>query len=1047
MQTEFDIETAGSIDAEIYSVIQALFPSWRAALPVATLDPEATDGNPSNDPAASITNLLEVLGAVPHPGNLHLRTMLNHVEDDAGRLQQAFDDIEAIFADPNVRKGEEWEAGLNGFRARVTGIGNADVTNPVAPSLAAQAAEVEALKAWIEGGWIEPSRQPDVIAIIESQMDPLIELYQEVTDAVPPFIAEHFGEGGISIAPPAVNKPEGLMNFVASAYEETLAPIRETVAQNGTLDSLADLLELAIGKLEALGGSPGRDTLLEEPAPLLHHLIDLSYRFVAVSDAPALRLSCQLLQERIADVRGLSADDPALVARTTELDRLQRETLSLFMNRLDAWITSFSTKRLGELRAKTPRGLTIGGYGWLLDLKPSLDSVSDGYIHAPSMNHAATAAVLRSGWEGYGTSNGTAPLAVDLTSDRVRGAEWILDGVRNGQDLAEILGARFERFLHEDALPLDSYIDDIRRVVNAARGLPRPESQIADGVLIARAFSANRTTEEDAIRANLLSATTPTGNANAQQRNNAQVRTLFHRLAADLDAVADVTLAQSVHALVQGKEAQTASVLNMLGDQEGAIPPIDLPRTPREAQLITHRVLAFCNPTTTADKTVSPLCMAEPRISAWLADRLPLLSDVSLQVRGPAKGGRTRLLATISLADLGLEPAELFTLAGRGVRQEATPLGRILAAYAKLHLDEKHDRETLVLRFDLGSKGRLSVNEFGVLAGATRDALSRARALMPDDIAGPGTEPRAKANDDEISERIKALSDYLALTAKELALSQEMRAPIELFRLAARLAAINFPSALSLAEDLSNEDCKANLAAALTEREGKIITSELPKRERLGFAIGKAMPICPVLTLLADDDLWTSVQNSRLQNDSALHGADWWRQACKVAEGAAALADFLDLSRATRPAQNEKTGVVQLPHHGESWAAISRPSQDTRDRLCLYAASGFDRLDPETGICGLVADSWVESIPREDHQTGIAWHFDSPSARAPQVILLSMIDEGTSSGPGEQIFDQLLNTLELTKTRVVGADRVADLGQFFPATFLPDGIAISEPGA
>ena len=44
-------------------------------------------------------------------------------------------------------------------------------------------------------------------------------------------------------------------------------------------------------------------------------------------------------------------------------------------------------------------------------------------------------------------------LAIDLSSERVRLATWLLDGVRQGQPLGALLGYRFERRLQEARKP------------------------------------------------------------------------------------------------------------------------------------------------------------------------------------------------------------------------------------------------------------------------------------------------------------------------------------------------------------------------------------------------------------------------------------------------------------------------------------------------------------------------------------------------------------------------------------------------------------------
>src|SRR5204863_3273439 len=86
-----------------------------------------------------------------------------------------------------------------------------------------------------------------------------------------------------------------------------------------------------------------------------------------------------------------------------------------------------------------------------------------GYIHAPSLGQAATGAVLRSGHLAH-LDGPDAPLALDLSSRRVRLALALLDGVRAGQPLAALLGYRLERGLHENhrELVLDRYIAALR---------------------------------------------------------------------------------------------------------------------------------------------------------------------------------------------------------------------------------------------------------------------------------------------------------------------------------------------------------------------------------------------------------------------------------------------------------------------------------------------------------------------------------------------------------------------------------------------------------
>jgi hypothetical protein len=185
-----------------------------------------------------------------------------------------------------------------------------------------------------------------------------------------------------------------------------------------------------------------------------------------------------------AELDELRASLARLSGRTVEqLERLLPETLDCCSHRLDAWVTCLSSERVSKLRQTRPTGVLVGGYGWLQNIKPDtsrkpaqappgeqgplmIDADSGGFVHTPSLNQAATAAVLRSGYLANRTSGTDQPLAIDLSSERVRRAQYLLDGVRQGQPLTALLGYRFERGLHENHLgiELDTYIETFRKL-------------------------------------------------------------------------------------------------------------------------------------------------------------------------------------------------------------------------------------------------------------------------------------------------------------------------------------------------------------------------------------------------------------------------------------------------------------------------------------------------------------------------------------------------------------------------------------------------------
>jgi nucleoid-associated protein YgaU len=91
------------------------------------------------------------------------------------------------------------------------------------------------------------------------------------------------------------------------------------------------------------------------------------------------------------------AEDSARGGGPADLARALTEHLDALSHRIDAWVSAAAHHRLTTQRTTTP---TLGTYGYLTDVHPDSGPRSYGHIHAPSLSHAATAAVLRAGYLG-----------------------------------------------------------------------------------------------------------------------------------------------------------------------------------------------------------------------------------------------------------------------------------------------------------------------------------------------------------------------------------------------------------------------------------------------------------------------------------------------------------------------------------------------------------------------------------------------------------------------------------------------------------------------
>ena len=309
-------------------------------------------------------------------------------------------------------------------------------------------------------------------------------------------------------------------------------------------------------------------------APLLYQLIESTL---------AQSTDRQELSEALAR---LAAVDPA------ELDWMLRETLGLGSHRLDAWHTSLATERLAALRATSSAGLYVGSYGFVLDLDKSGPRPSKGFIHAPSLPHAASAAVLRSGWLSRGNNDNESPAAIDLASSRVRQADWILSGVRHGQDLGDLLGAEFERSVHDARL--DVAIRPLRSAVAAADGLGDSALDVpVDGV---RLLDLHRAGELDATIDGLALTTDEKGD----------LVDLLGALESTFDAVDDVTTFEMVHHLVVGNLDRAAAVVDGMGPNGGRPPELTGVRTPRDALTVDTRALVLIDASASSRGAAGP---------------------------------------------------------------------------------------------------------------------------------------------------------------------------------------------------------------------------------------------------------------------------------------------------------------------------------------------------------------------------------------------------------------------------------------------------------
>ncbi len=376
-----------------------------------------------------------------------------------------------------------------------------------------------------------------------------------------------------------------------------------------------------------------------------------------------------------------------------------RETLGLGSYRLDAWFTSLARKRLFDIRAKSEDTLAAGGFGVVLDLRPSKAAkASQGFVHAPSQAQAVTAAVLRSGWSAHGTPAADSPLAVNLESSRVRTARWLLDGVRQGQAPDDLLGARFERRLHD--LHLDHYIDPLRRRALQAAGDQNEPRGPVDGIELRNLFSD--------------------GALNDLTNGDAELAGVLRELDQWLDSAVDAGTAESVHQLAAGNLPRAAAMLRSINTGDTRPPQLEGLETPRRGPVIENRVLALLGGTS-SPWPAGPRARVAPELESWCAGLLGSPRNIGCTVDVQTQKGSVFQMP-VSMADLGISALDAVFESELG----AATAWKARAEEFVRRSGKAPEGSTIVAALDDPGRARVSMEEAAETAAAIHAMLGAA---------------------------------------------------------------------------------------------------------------------------------------------------------------------------------------------------------------------------------------------------------------------------------------------------------------------------------
>ena len=487
-------------------------------------------------------------------------------------------------------------------------------------------------------------------------------------------------------------------------------------------------------------------------------------------------------------------------ASTASLERCLVEHLDCCSYRLDAWQTGLFAQRLQAQRGSgqgRQTGIYLGAFGWVENLKPSAkvflsrDSLpttlrpadnhpileeddvitsrrpglvgarQGGFVQAPSLSHAAAAALLRNAYLSHALPEKAEMFSVNLSSERVRRGQFVLEGMRNGQPIEALLGYQFERGLHDrtsasaasgdiPVVELNRFILPFRRaftfesleVVQAGTGPPAetvPPYSVVNGLKLSQATLS----AANGFGLNTILQSTELPDAD----QSAAILAEQSALRDTLDAVKDLLMAENAFQLVRGNFDRVAAV--SLAQKEAHIPPeLEVINTPRGTEFtFTNRVtLHFDDLEATLPAnypwpaTPTPRAKAETGMNKWLGLLLGVTPEKIVcevhWVETADEGAAKHDPHPVTLADLAIQPVDFVWLVN--ISPEETGGATELETRIAFHYRKTHNiGDDKIVRIEFNPAvvpGETTLAQFFPLARQLRALLSESRSLDAGDF-------------------------------------------------------------------------------------------------------------------------------------------------------------------------------------------------------------------------------------------------------------------------------------------------------------------------
>jgi len=789
-----------------------------------------------------------------------------------------------------------------------------------------------------------------------------------------------------------------------------------------------------------------------------------SKHFVNQLDEPISTLISNI-KKKVANQLGKDVDD-------NEIRNLVVEFFDLFTHRLDAWLMGLLSNKLRSRMDKGQHRLGLGSFGWVFNLvepnkNASAQQRSGEYILAPSANQAITGAVLRSAYKN--SLVGGKPdydMSVNLSSERVRNAIRIIEGIQNGLSVGTILGTDLERLIHDNwkqndkSSELDCCIYPLRKkypqITHMDQEDKTQKQEISDNdITVVNGSRLLEDYRKAGNKAGWLSSL-KLFDENAAKKEP-QLLKLIDCIDDEYDALTDVILSESVYKLTQGNTEAVEALTNALHNEKN-VPLPDVTEIPiHSAQIDGYMVVSL--PIDAIATTDGLIATAEPKVDQWLNQTLGGTDKMSITfINGDDYYCR-------NLAQLGISPSELVYLSAN---KSAFFNFLKLRFWQQTHIFAQIDTE---------SSEFISFDEAEIAIDSLREILFDSRALKASDMVKEtglsDTSAYESLNDkwyhtfeqvqmlvntmnsllaEQAAIQNPTLSNYNHIAMPDDKLKDAVGTMIDCF-------AMGHTNALdSVREDMfvgdrtfisdthyvteaikmqhtfysSMQTMANNLTQALQEAQ-QIIKDEITC-ETAANAIKKLlisnMLIVPRFSPDANvpvEQLHHEQQKGFYLNVTPMTVEEQMHELAQVNDTLKDM-EMVRLFQKWNFVDNAEIVPLQIPAmigNRPEWLGTEVSSEEQVDDAYIYLLMHPENMPQKQGetMAGIVLAHWTERVPYSDQTAAISFNYDQPDAEAPQTLLLAVSTKDNDSCWSENMLLRTLKSaMHMVKCRSVDPD-------------------------